>query len=58
MSPGDANTEDFKELTVMLPVLILSFIYPDDESWFAEDIQPEEATTEWRLQVHVTCVSD
>ena len=42
----------------LLPVLISSFMYRDNQSWFAEAVQPKVATTEWRLQVHVTCVDE
>jgi hypothetical protein len=40
----------------VLPLLISSFMYPDDASWFAEGVQPEAANTDWYLQVQVTCV--
>lgn len=40
------------------PVLISSFMYPDDKSWFAEAVQPEEAADDWLLEVHVSCIQE
>ncbi|GAB5491814.1 MAG: hypothetical protein Phog2KO_20290 [Phototrophicaceae bacterium] len=39
----------------VLPTLVSSFMYPDNTGWYAEAIQPEEANTEWYLEVQVIC---
>jgi hypothetical protein len=38
-----------------VPVLISSFMYPDNTGWYAEARQPEDADTEWYLEVQVIC---
>jgi hypothetical protein len=38
-----------------VPVLISSFMYPDNTGWYAEARQPEDADTEWHLEVQVIC---
>lgn len=42
----------------LLPTLISNFMYPNDSSWFAEAIQPEDTRDIWALEVHVTCVEE
>ena len=51
------NSEDAEDLQ-QLPNLISNFMYPNDASWFAEAIQPEDTLETWSLEVHVTCVED
>jgi len=48
---------DSGEIIHLRPVLISNFSYPDENSWFAEAIQPKEGTTDWYLEVHATCVT-
>lgn len=56
ISGGAGIFYDDSEGVYLLPRLISSFMYPDDNSWFAEAVQPRQAATDWRLEVHVTCI--
>jgi len=41
-----------------LPLLVSSFMYPDERTWYAEAVQPANSQAFWSLEVHVTCVTD
>ena len=46
---------DSEEGYDLVPHLVSSFMYPDNTGWYAEAIQPEDANTDWRLEVQVIC---
>ncbi len=46
---------DNADPTDLRPVLISSFMYPDNTGWYGEAVQPGAATTEWWIEVQVIC---